>query len=400
MNNIYDRAYEQGLEKPLIYTGHVVDNKDIKGTGRITVRIPNIDSNVVDAQLTPAFPLLPLSINQIPKIGQTVKIMFASHFNANEKSLQSTRYYIESNSAYPNIGDDPYFFLGKAAQKNGFIDLEDLNLKTSEGLYPNEGETTLLGKTNTDVILKPQSATIRAGKHKLNQEQVFNNIDPAYIQLKFGFPEDTIQEIVEVDNYNYKNNVAEQQFNINRLSETSYSIDVYDIRADRLVFRNTVSQNTPQRAIAEVKNIIRDLKKRYPSYKLFHEIDELNNIPQESSFDDLKKETITRVSSPKTESGSVINIAADRINLLSHLSLKEFNTAKQSGYIDDQTKVNTDTYSMVHGEKLVEFLKLLVEFVTTHTHVYSNMPPSQCDNETKITSYQLNTMLSDYIKLL
>jgi hypothetical protein len=55
--------------------------------------------------------------------------------------------------------------------------------------------------------------------------------------------------------------------------------------------------------------------------------------------------------------------------------------------------------SAVYGNVLIEFLKLLVEFVTNHTHNFHKMKPDDTENVKKIKRFDLSNILAKYIKL-
>jgi len=107
----------------------------------------------------------------------------------------------------------------------------------------------------------------------------------------------------------------------------------------------------------------------------------------------------------KRETESVINVVASRINLVAHKG-----SYKQSGerpVLVDQDSMITDKdidklnqlcYSLVYGEKLVEFCNLVKQFVATHVHPYHGLPPTQTVEVQKVLNFNLDSMLSKYVK--
>lgn len=98
---------------------------------------------------------------------------------------------------------------------------------------------------------------------------------------------------------------------------------------------------------------------------------------------------------------SVINVVADRINLLSHDSKDVFTLNDRKDLItdDELSKILRQAHPMVYGDELVTFLKQLVEVIRTHTHSFPMNPPTFTTPQTKVLSQNLDEMLSQSIKI-
>jgi hypothetical protein len=99
--------------------------------------------------------------------------------------------------------------------------------------------------------------------------------------------------------------------------------------------------------------------------------------------------------------GTVTNIVADKINLLSHKGNPSFPLAGQGDYISDevQQEIFNKTQPVVFGGELVTFIKLVQEYIKTHTHNYHGMPSVQTELEDKIIKFQTDNLLSKNIRI-
>ena len=78
------------------------------------------------------------------------------------------------------------------------------------------------------------------------------------------------------------------------------------------------------------------------------------------------------------EYGTVTNIVANKINLLTHKEgSPRFNLTNQDNLISDEEmqKILSEAHPLVFGDKLVEFLKLVKNAIANHTHKYPGITP-------------------------
>jgi hypothetical protein len=170
----------------------------------------------------------------------------------------------------------------------------------NNGTLPDRDDVALIGRENTDIVLKNSELRLRCGYKKNPTGQIknrlhFNKIDPAYIQLKY-------KKIVDNDN---------------------------------------------------------------------------------------------------NEINSVINVVADRINLLSRDSKNYFKLTDQKDLITDDELLNIlDTaHPLIYGDELVSFLKKFLDLFSRHTHPFSMMPPSFNKADTDTLAENLNDMLSKAVRI-
>jgi hypothetical protein len=103
----------------------------------------------------------------------------------------------------------------------------------------------------------------------------------------------------------------------------------------------------------------------------------------------------------KKSVGTVTNVVSDRIHLLTHNGTPRFILDDQTDLITDTEleKIIKNTQSMVYGELLVELISLIKNFIINHSHPYHGLPPVQDQNLQDIQRFNLNSLLSQYIRI-
>lgn len=98
--------------------------------------------------------------------------------------------------------------------------------------------------------------------------------------------------------------------------------------------------------------------------------------------------------------GSVINVVADRINLLTHDSESSYTLTDENELIPEDVlnDIMNNGHPFVYGDRLINFLTKLLNVVATHTHPFPNDPPYNDVKMTDVTTTNLNTLLSKTIK--
>lgn len=217
----YDLGYtDSTLDKmsfPLWYYGIVIRIDDPYDAGRIKVRLEGVDKNIVlqsggnnkqqnqnlgnnetDAYLPWCEPLLPKFINVVPKVGEMVKVAVFDYRNK-----QQRRQYIG-----PVIGQENPLDFQQSNYNIAKIQVENSGYNPAInkwpdskqgvwGVYPNKSDIALLGRRNTDLILRNKSnydeIILRSGKidyRNLNQPYPvsLNKKNPAYVTINHTFP--------------------------------------------------------------------------------------------------------------------------------------------------------------------------------------------------------------------
>lgn len=163
-----------------------VDDK-YKGS-RIQVRLGGLDADKLDNELPYCFPLLPKLIHISPKVGEMVLVILEKNGSAT-----TNRFYIGP------VLSQAYFYSQDLYDLTAFNML--LNRKfnpqqdpsmdpLNEGTLPDRDDIAIIGRENTDVVLKTNELRLRCGYKEnpngsISQRLHFNKVDPAYIQLKY-----------------------------------------------------------------------------------------------------------------------------------------------------------------------------------------------------------------------
>lgn len=253
--------YELPLNyRQLLYIGRCVNTDDPYMLGR--VRIYPDDQNIAD-RLASVYnfneetdqwkdndpfiflPLLPYFVYQVPKVGELVHVIYT---NPDYKTLKG-QYYIQGPFSSPTtINSENYnsakTFLDLGIRNKPYPSIKNsqgefFNKKT-EGVYPEPGDVALMGRNNTDVVLKDNEVLIRAGKHNKYSklEMPTANLNRAFVQLsnyqtteQYGST-DKIIRLIEED-LNITKLIEYEIFNAeNQFSAYTGQIILYNIKPD------------------------------------------------------------------------------------------------------------------------------------------------------------------------
>jgi len=303
------------MGKLIMKLGYVVDVEDVFSKDNADgLRIkftpePPDDEYDVD-KLDWCFPLMPKAFQSIPKIGECVLIVYDETDNE-----RTQKYYLGPVVSQPQFHEFSSFNDGMTLLKGGKNKpLKSLsNFSQTNGSFPKNEDVAMIGRGKEDVILRydekgTSEVDIRAGiryKDENNPEKalkynvIFNDVDPAYIQLKYS----------------------------------------------------------PGIATGE-----------------------------------------------KNQANSVINVVADRINIMSN---KDSNVSDHIHDRDELVKEEKmdDVMNKLHqvpkGDKLVELLELMKGALLHHVHPWAGM--EQCGDWSgyikKLEGYNINSVLSDYVRI-
>lgn len=219
--------------KVLIQYGHVADTYDDLDGMRIKVRL-NQD-RVNDSELPYAFPLLPKTIQSMPKRGEGV-LIFTMELGNN----QSQRFYIGPIISQPQFFDyDKYYILGGNEYQQAASLLKGAGSSTPVGgisrysdtwdAFPQKESVSLVGRKSEDIQLNANEIGIRCGIRKESDKSnndvfgnvILNTVDPAYIQLKYN-DGGLVYGGDEKTNANSIINVVAQKINLVSPSDLSY----------------------------------------------------------------------------------------------------------------------------------------------------------------------------------
>jgi hypothetical protein len=202
--NSFDKSNKvfKNIQLGIVTTeGKVVENKDDKtqlakdkrfNADPYIIRCRIIgdkyDNDHTDDKLPNCFPFTPKHTTVIPKKNEVVLVFM---FGDDEK--YTDRFYIGP------IISDPTKLLkqtqsdgAEAAFSTSIVDpVEDISkLESAKGIYSqydSDGNFSIDGRDNSDIVFKKSEILLRAGKFVDGKPLEFNQVNPAYIQIKHGF---------------------------------------------------------------------------------------------------------------------------------------------------------------------------------------------------------------------
>jgi hypothetical protein len=165
-----------------IYYGEVVSIVDNTDGGRIQVKIPDLDNRTSNADLPYCYPMLPKFFHILPQVGEMVRV-----FIEDIKFPERSRYWMGSVISQPQkIGFDTiYTALSTTNMGLTVPDPAPSSLPDAIGVFPLPNDVAIVGKCNTDVILRTNEVHIRAGKHLADNILKLNTQNPASVNLVF-----------------------------------------------------------------------------------------------------------------------------------------------------------------------------------------------------------------------
>jgi len=406
--------------KVILYDGFVTEVGNKYDDHVIKVRVTGAGDGIKDKGEY-AYPLFPTKyFHVLPKIGDRVFVMLKEYtFDANtQKGFK--RYWIgPMESQWDTVGDG--YNVGQSLEADADAANSPKpninNDKTKQGVYPAKDEVAV-HKGNTDIILSNTQINIRAGKFVFGDKDKtkFNDKNQGIINIRYGNSNikenqetETINETVYIDpEYSIyvevKENTPNKLFGYIRVTKISDNTITYETTPtdNPLLLVSDIKRNL---VVKRIKDYLKVKKRKYNRWVFTSTEPELAN--EDKYFDGhiqtesvKKPKKLKNITSSDT-GGSVINVMANRINLFSYDGLKKYDNLLNNDKIideEEQTKINKELQSIVYGEKLVEFLRLVKTYVTTHIHPFHGMPPIQDNPVLKITEFDLDNLLNKNIK--
>lgn len=182
-NGARGKATERQLNK-YNKTTHYGEVREVTqdGTMRIKVFIRGVDkNNASDSELVYCHTLLPRMFSVMPKVGESVKILLSD-----SRNTDIGRLWVGPIISQPErIAQDPHFHTALSGREGGSLNYgRSINTYNGlDGVYPGPNDVAILGRNNSDLLLKDNQVLIRAGKHELDNPLKRNDKNPAYISL-------------------------------------------------------------------------------------------------------------------------------------------------------------------------------------------------------------------------
>ena len=165
-----------------IYYGEVISIDDPTDGGKIQVKILGLDNKTANADLPYCYPLLPKFFHLYPQVGEMVRV-FIEDIRYPERS----RFWLGSVISQPQrIGFDSIYTAFSTT--NVALTIPEPAVSTypdAVGVFPLKTDVAIVGKVNTDVILRINEVHIRAGKHENDNILKLNTKNPAEISLVY-----------------------------------------------------------------------------------------------------------------------------------------------------------------------------------------------------------------------
>ena len=334
---------------------------------RVRIESNQYDQAITDDRLLPnCYPILPKHLNIVPKIGEVVFIMLLD-----PTDRYSDRLYLGPMiSSRENLKEDR---IDTTALSNLSISVTTPNvnldtLKSVKGIFPNREDVSIQGRDNSDIIFKTNEALLRAGQHVQDNVIVFNDKNPAYVQLKFNT---TTQK-----NDNANNNLPSFGNSVNRNTTGSGVINGVNFTTSDVVTTNAPKTSQRRRSGCPFAP---------------------DSNPSTDGF--------SGCGGRNANKGSVINMVADKINLIGHKDTdRKYNVTNNETYISEQEIVNIieTAHPVAFGDTLLDYLKKLELAFMNHVHRFPGLKPSAVQGENYLKEYleyPVQTILSKNIRI-
>ena len=108
-------------------------------------------------------------------------------------------------------------------------------------------------------------------------------------------------------------------------------------------------------------------------------------------------------SKPEQDANSVINMVADKINIISNKDVNGFNLTDAEQLIKESEldDIMSKLHQVPHGDTLVKLLKVIIMAILTHVHPYAGMPPTVSGYVKESAEWleKLETILSKHVRI-
>jgi hypothetical protein len=428
MRHKYDDLSDVPLTSKIVYWGRVVSIDDKYESRTIKVYIPEIDSKSADfeefllssknknlfndalkstfiANLPECYPLNPAFFHYVPQVGERVMVIMDRYHNTIKTAQKEKRYYLTVSISKPqNIDNDPYDTTASSRESDGTLKAGEAisEIPTAKGTYATKDDIGLVGRKNTDILLRDGEVLLRAGKHQKDNKVVFNTQDPAYVQIRHGIS-NASKEVKKKRVFIEEVTPPTHIINV-FISNTRLDIKIFAFTNNTLVEEFTQTYDNREQLLLAANKQIEKYQDTYSKWKLISTDPDIAKLKKD--FDGnvriIQKEEIIKDQNEFDQfAGSVINIVAEKINLLSHKGSNGFKLADPEKMIteDAQLEINTNSHPMVHGDKLVDFLKLVKTFIETHVHPYAGLPTDPDANVKNISNFNLEDLIDKNIRI-
>lgn len=165
-----------------IYYGEVISVYDDSDGGRIKVRIELFDGEIPNKNLPWSYPLVPKFFHIYPKVGEMVRVLVEDI-----RYPERGRFWIGSIISQPHKlhFDSIYTSLSTTDMAVTRPDKAPHTYPESKGVFPEKEDVAIIGRKNTDVVLRENQLAIRCGKHENDDILKLNKKNPSSITLTY-----------------------------------------------------------------------------------------------------------------------------------------------------------------------------------------------------------------------
>lgn len=177
------------IETRTVYYGEVLSIDDPYDGGRIKVKVKELDSKKINTEDIPwCYPLMPKYFHIYPKVGEIVRVIIEDI-----KYPERSRFWIGSVISQLHKIEYDSHLTALSTTNLGLTAPEKApsTIVEAKGIYPEKTDIGLIGRVNTDILLKDNQVQIRAGKYENNNPLKTNVKNPANITLSYNVSKDS-----------------------------------------------------------------------------------------------------------------------------------------------------------------------------------------------------------------
>jgi len=165
-----------------IYYAEVISIDDPTDGGRIKARIDFFDNEVLNEDLPWAYPLIPKFFHAYPKVGEIVRI-----FIEDIRYPKRSRFWMGSVISQPHKINFDSIYTAQSTTDMALTNPEKApsTFPDAEGVFPKKTDIALVGRKNTDIILRNNEIHIRTGKHFDGEPLKLNILNPSTFSQVF-----------------------------------------------------------------------------------------------------------------------------------------------------------------------------------------------------------------------
>lgn len=103
----------------------------------------------------------------------------------------------------------------------------------------------------------------------------------------------------------------------------------------------------------------------------------------------------------KQACNSMVNVVADKINIISNQDANHFNLTDTDCLINEEEldDIMSKLHRLPYGDELVYLLDLIIKAIASHVHPYNGMPPVIHGYTQQIVEYNLEKLLSEHVRI-